>query len=165
MATDHRAEVEELLADYRRSREQLAGVQQELAAISEVARSEDGTVEVTVGAQGGLRDLLISENAYQRHRPAQLSALIVRLTAAASASAAARAAETLEPVLPAGTDPAGILDGRADLDPPEPPRNVVAPAHVQPVTTTTGHFEDEDDEDTADRHSWLEDSAQKRTRR
>lgn len=43
MASDHQAQVDELLADYRRSRERLAAMQKSLAAISESVTSADGT--------------------------------------------------------------------------------------------------------------------------
>jgi len=56
---DHRAQVEEMLADYRRSREQLASVQRELAAVSGRASSPDGTVDATVGPGGKLVGLIL----------------------------------------------------------------------------------------------------------
>lgn len=153
MATDHRAQVDELLADYQRSHDRLAEVRHALASITETARSEDGTVQVTVGSQGVLRDLILSESAYQRHRPAQLSALIVRLTAEAARAAARRAENLLAPLLPAGTDPAEVL-GRADLEQPLPERN-------DPPYPGDNHDEDEEDLSGV---SWLRDSAQKRSR-
>ena len=110
MTSDHRAQVDELLADYRRSREQLRSVHEELAALSETARSADGTVTVTVGAQGTLNDLALSHTAYERYRPDQLAAVVLRLSAQAATSVAARAQETLTPVLPSGTDPAAVWD-------------------------------------------------------
>ncbi len=64
--TDHREEVEQLLAEYRRSREQLAGVQQRITAISESASSDDGLITATVGGRGVLTDLTIADGAYER---------------------------------------------------------------------------------------------------
>jgi DNA-binding protein YbaB len=119
VVTDHQAEVERLLAEYRRSREQLAAVHQALAAVSVSLTSEDGTVTATVGAQGTLTELDIAADAYRLYRPGDLAELIVRLTAAAAEEAAARAQKILEPVLPAGTDPAAVLAGTADLQPDE----------------------------------------------
>jgi len=113
--TNHQAEVEHLLAEYRRSREQLAAVCRALAAIAVSQTSSDGTVTATVGAQGGLTDLQIEADAYRRYRPADLAALIVRLATAAAEQAAVRAQRVLEPVLPPGTDPAAVLAGTADL--------------------------------------------------
>jgi DNA-binding protein YbaB len=126
MTADHRAQVEDLLADYRRSREQLASVHQRLASISESATSPDGLVTVTVGSGGTLTGLTIAEAAYRQHRPADLAAVIVATTAAAADRAAKLATEVVAPVLPAGTDPEALLRGTADLAPAE----LVPPAPV-----------------------------------
>ncbi len=130
MVADHRAQVEDLVADYRRSREQLAGVHQALAAISESATSPCGLVTATVSAQGALTALELDESAYRVHRPDQLAAVIVRTTAAADALAARAAGHAVAPVLPSGTDPEALLRGTADLTPAElaPPR---APAQEE----------------------------------
>ncbi len=160
MSTDHRSQVEELLADYRRSRERLATMQQELTAITGTARSEDGAVRVTVGPQGVLRDLVIDDDAYRRQRPDQLAATIVRLTGEAARSAALRAQELLAPVLPAGADPAAIFEGRADLDPQGPPVPAPPDAGSPSGSNETRPADDTaDDDDLADEGSWLQDSA------
>jgi len=112
---DHRAQVEELLADYRRSREQLGAVHRTLAAVSASVSSEDGLVTVTVGAHGQLTDLVIVESAYRTLRPHELAARIVELTTAAAAKVTRMAGEALAPVLPRGTDPEALLRGTADL--------------------------------------------------
>jgi len=122
---DHRAQVEELLAGYRRSREQLGAVQRTLATLQASATSEDGLVTVTVGAQGRLTELVIVDSAYRKLRPHELAATIVALTATAAAKASRAAGEALAPVLPPDTDPDALLRGTADLTPaelkPEPP--------------------------------------------
>lgn len=112
---DHRAQVEDLLAGYRRSREQLGAVQRSLAGVRESVTSEDGRVTVTVSGSGTLVDLTIEDDAYRALRPAELAELIVGTTAAATALAARQANEVLAPVLPADTDPAALLNGTADL--------------------------------------------------
>ncbi|WP_051772784.1 YbaB/EbfC family nucleoid-associated protein [Saccharothrix sp. NRRL B-16314] len=159
MTTDHRARVDELLADYRRSRDQLASVQRDLAKVSGSATSPDGSVTAVVDAKGALADLVLSDNAY-RLRPAQLAELIVRTTRDAAAEAAEGAYRTLSPVLPAGTDPEALLRGTADLRPeeirpPEPPRR-------RPVVDDDEDFEQRDwlDGDAAVHGS----SGQRRTR-
>ncbi|MFD1150325.1 YbaB/EbfC family nucleoid-associated protein [Saccharothrix hoggarensis] len=116
--TDHRAQVDELLADYRRSRDQLASVHRDLARVSGKATSPDGSVTAVVDAKGSLADLVLADHAY-RLRPAQLAELIVGTTRAAAAEAAEAAYRTLSPVLPAGTDPEALLRGTADLRPEE----------------------------------------------
>ena len=115
MVADHRAQVEDLLAGYRRSREQLGAVQRSLATVRETATSDDGLVAVTVSASGTLVALQINDDAYRVLRPAELAALIVRTTAEATARAGRQASEVLAPVLPAETDPDALLRGTADL--------------------------------------------------
>jgi hypothetical protein len=119
VAADHRAQVEELLADYRRSRDQLVTVHQQLASVSQSATSPDGLVTATVGASGTLIGLTITELAYRQYRPAELAALIVTTAAAAATMVAKLAAEVVAPVLPADTDPEALLRGTADLGPAE----------------------------------------------
>jgi DNA-binding protein YbaB len=118
VTTDHRAQVDELLADYRRSRDQLASVQRDLAKVSGSATSPDGSVTAVVDAKGTLTDLKLSDHAY-RLRPGQLAELILRTTREAAARAAEGTYRTLSPVLPAGTDPEALLRGTADLRPDE----------------------------------------------
>jgi DNA-binding protein YbaB len=124
VASDHQAQVEDLLADYRRSREQLAAMQRSLASISESVTSPDGMVKATVGAHGTLTDLVIADAAYVRVSPTDLAKLIVRTVAAATAKASETANRTVSPLLPMQTDPAALLAGRADLTDAElaPPR-------------------------------------------
>ncbi|HUQ55958.1 YbaB/EbfC family nucleoid-associated protein [Lentzea sp.] len=144
---DHRAQVEELLADYRRSREQLVSVQRELAAVSGRASSPDGTVTAVVGGGGKLVALELSELAYRRHRPEQLAELIVRTVEAAGALAAEDTYRTLSAVLPAATDPAAVVAGTADLKPDEyEPQPAQQPARRRV----------DDDEDNEQRESWLD---------
>ncbi len=119
MEADHRAQVEELLAGYRRSREQLGAVQRTLASLRESATSEDGLVTVTVGAHGRPVHLVIVDSAYRRLRPHELAETIVSLTEAAGAKVSRAAGEAVAPVLPPGTDPEALLRGTADLTPAE----------------------------------------------
>lgn len=119
MEADHRAQVEELLAGYRRSREQLGAVQRKLATVTESASSADGLVTATVGAHGQLVGLVIVETAYRKLRAHELAQCVVELTARAAAKAARAAGEVLAPVLPRDADPEALLRGTADLTPAE----------------------------------------------
>jgi DNA-binding protein YbaB len=116
---DHGAQVDELLADYRRSRDQLASVHQRLATVSESVTSHDGLVTATVGSGGALTNLMIADAAYRQLQPAALAKLIVATVGAAASRAAVVANEVIAPVLPSGTDPAALLAGTADLTPAE----------------------------------------------
>lgn len=151
--TDHQARVDEFLADYRRSREHLACVHQELGAISASASSADGSVTATVGPRGTLTGLHITDDAYQRYRPAELAKEIVRVTAVATVQALSDASEVLAPALPAGTDPQALLLGTADLGPdeiaPEHEPASAVPAPVKAGRKATAQPDDDDDfEDT-----------------
>jgi hypothetical protein len=124
--TEHRAQVDELLADYRRSRDQLAAVHRELASVTASAGDPENLVTATVGPRGTLTNLVIADAAYRRYRPAELAEQIVRATATATVRALAHAGEVLTPALPSGTDPQALLLGTGDLDaaeiaPQQPP--------------------------------------------
>lgn len=148
--TTHRAQVEELLADYHRSREQLASVHCRLGAVSATESSDDGLVTATVSARGVLTGLVIADSAYERYRPAELAAQIVRVAGAATVTAFTDASELLTPVLPSGTDPQALLLGTADL----------AASDVAPEATA----EDAADAEEFADHNWLDDSEWSRPR-
>jgi DNA-binding protein YbaB len=131
VVADHRAQVEDLIAGYRRSREQLGAVQRRLATVSETVTSEDGLVTVTVSASGTLAELEIAEHAYRALRPNQLAATIIRATAEATAKATRVAGAVLAPVLPSDTDPDALLRGTADLSAAE----LMPPPLVEPDET------------------------------
>ncbi|MEB3368131.1 YbaB/EbfC family nucleoid-associated protein [Saccharopolyspora mangrovi] len=145
MPTDHRTQVDELVAEYRRNRERLAGTRRDLAAVTATASSDDGRVRVVVGPRGELTDLVLADDV--RMRPAELAATIVRLSVEAARAAAERSADVLAEVLPAGTDPELLLG-----PPPEAvPRNETRPADDE--------VEDEDFSDA----SWLQQGPTGRT--
>jgi len=115
VVADHRAQVDDLIAGYRRSREQLGAVQRALVTIQETVTSDDGLVTVTVSSSGTLLSLDIAESAYRALRPPELAAVIIRTTALATARVTRRSSEVLAPVLPKDTDPEALLRGTADL--------------------------------------------------
>lgn len=137
--TDHQTEAEQLLADYRRSREQLAAVHRALATLSVSERSQDGAVTVTVGAQGTLTGLQIHDETYRYYRPQRLAETILRLAQEAAGQASMQAARLIEPVLPPGVDPAALLAGTADLRADEiAPDDVPFPPRSSPVLRPRG---------------------------
>lgn len=139
--TNHRDEVAQLMADYRRGREELASVQRALRAIAESATSPDGLVTATVDSAGTLTRLTIAADAY-RLRPTELADTILAATRSAAARAAERARQALAPVLPADIDPGALLTGRADLTDDE----IGAPASPPVVY----------DEDTYENATWMD---------
>lgn len=154
VVTDHRDQVEELLADYRRSREQLASVHRNLLSINETASSPDGLVTATVGPHGNLTGLVIADDAYQRYRPAELGELITHLVAVAAGKAAERAGAALAPVLPAGADPEALLAGTADLRPEEyAPEGEI---ESDPVRGPKRHRVVEHEDDSFEEMTWMD---------
>ncbi|SFQ21379.1 YbaB/EbfC DNA-binding family protein [Amycolatopsis arida] len=145
--TEHSAQVAELLAGYRRSRDQLAEAQRELAAVTESASSAEGLVTATVNARGVLTGLVIADEAYQRYRPAELAREIVRVSAAATVRALRGAADVLAPALPDGTDPQALLLGTGDL----------AATEVTAMGAAAAAAAADDDESLEDQ-SWLEEA-------
>lgn len=139
MTTNHRDEVAELLADYRRSRERLASVHRALLSIVESASSPDGMITASVDSAGTLSALKIADAAYQRYRPGELADAIVRATRQAAVQAGERARQALAPVLPPSADPDAVLAGRADLTREEiqPPERVVPADDEESYEETT----------------------------
>lgn len=152
---DHRDQVEELLADYRRSREQLASVHRSLSSINEKASSPDGLVTATVGPHGNLTGLAIADGAYQRYRPEELGELITHLVAVAAGKAADRAGAALAPVLPAGADPAALLAGTADLR-PEEYAPAESPTESEPTRGPNRHRVVEHEDDSFEEMTWMD---------
>lgn len=155
MTTDHRDQVEELLADYRRSREQLATVQRTLLSITESAASQDGLIIATVDSGGTLSALAIADEAYHRYRPSELADAVVRAARAAAAKAGERAVRAMAPVLPPDADPQALLAGRADLTDDEirPPEDVPGAMPTRPAASR--RTRPADDEDSFEEMSWV----------
>jgi DNA-binding protein YbaB len=141
VTTNHRDEVAQLLADYRRSREQLASVHQALQSITESASSPDGLITASVDSAGTLSGLKIADDAYRSYRPPELADAVLRATRSAAVRACERARQALEPVLPADADPAAVLSGTADLTPEE-----IRPALVRVRP---------DDDETYEETTWM----------
>jgi DNA-binding protein YbaB len=159
MMTDHRDQVEELLADYRRSREQLADVQRTLATVRESISSEDGAVTATIGAGGALTGLVIVDAAYRRYQPTELADLIVRTVQKAAAAAAESTNRALTPVLPAGADPDAVVAGTADLTPEE-----YAPPEPEAPAPRNRPRPDDSHDDDFEQRSWMDRSLEGRHR-
>lgn len=143
--TDHRARVGDLLAEYRRSREQLATVHQCLGEISASASNADTSITVTVGPRGSVTGLSISDEAVRRYRPSELAEEIVRLAASASDRALVDAGNVLASALPAGTDPRALLRGTADL----------APAELAPTANERATAAESEEDDDFESTNWV----------
>jgi DNA-binding protein YbaB len=109
-----RARLEHLMTEYDRMRGNLATLQQRLAQAEGDARSEDGSVRVTVGPQGELRGLEITPRAYRHLSPSELAAEIVRLAGKATQAVREQMHEVMAPFLPAGVSYADVAAGSID---------------------------------------------------
>lgn len=152
---NHRDEVDQLLADYRRSREQLASVHRTLLSITESATSPDGLVTASVDSAGTLSALVITDEAYRRYRPAELADAVVRATRSAAVKAGERARQALAPVLPPDADPGAVLTGKADLTPDEigPPSQPAPPPAPAPVARAPRPRADDDE--SYEERTWM----------
>jgi DNA-binding protein YbaB len=122
-----------------------------LAAATVTTSSPDGSVTVTVGANGSLRDLRFSHRAAE-HSHAELAGLVMKTVAKAQRAVSEQVVEAFQP-LGAGTAAMELLtqfvpDEPADADdgpsaytdlaagaPPQPPAPVMPPpAPIPPVT-------------------------------
>ncbi|MFC7343769.1 YbaB/EbfC family nucleoid-associated protein [Saccharopolyspora griseoalba] len=89
-------------------------VQQNLQDMAETAAEPDGSVSVTVSANGALKDLHIDKQALSRG-PERLKAAILQLAGQAQAKVAGRVVEAVEPV--AGSDGLEFLRSQLPADP------------------------------------------------
>jgi DNA-binding protein YbaB len=83
--------IEEAIDRYQRVEGLLADFERALARVDVTVRSPDGLVEVIVGADGGIRDVSISESAAGREPRELAKAVQAAVTAAADAARWARA--------------------------------------------------------------------------
>ena len=110
-----RAQLERLLDEFDQVQADLATMRETLRSATGEARSKDGSVRVTVGPRGELRDLQLDPAAYRRLSPSELAAEIVSLTAAAGRDVQARLDEVMAPFLPKGVSYSEAVSGQADL--------------------------------------------------
>lgn len=113
------ADFESQLADLRQKSEDL---QESIAAAVSTATSKDGTVTVTVGPNGGLRDLRLGHRAVELGA-ARLTALILETSRDAQRQVVAKVRAAFEP-LGAGTEAMSLYSDAVPDDlvtPAEPP--------------------------------------------
>ncbi|MFI7119456.1 YbaB/EbfC family nucleoid-associated protein [Amycolatopsis sp. NPDC049868] len=100
MTSSYDERIGDLLADYRRQRDQLSEMQRKLKEISVTATAPGRAVAVTVGAQGEITDLGFPTTAYRRMAPAELATVLLATIADARQRAAAERETVLKPHLP-----------------------------------------------------------------
>jgi len=109
------SQIDEMLRQYRQMRDRLGELQREAATLTATARSPDGLVTATVGAQGQLVALRLDPDALRRLDVTVLAAQIVSTAGAAAGAVRERAAQALKGVVPPRVQDAIGTDGTVDV--------------------------------------------------
>lgn len=108
--------VEDLYEYYEQQRAGLAELQERMNAITITAHSPRREVEVTVGFNGIVSDIVFPGSAYRRLTPQELSSMIMRTIGDARERAADQAADLLRPLMPAGLDARDLVRGKMPVN-------------------------------------------------
>ncbi|MEW2520817.1 YbaB/EbfC family nucleoid-associated protein [Actinacidiphila alni] len=114
MSTPYDRSIEELLALYRRQREEAVETRRRINEVTGTATAPRQAVKVTVGAQGEVTALEFPTGAYRRMAPKELADLLVSTIAEARADALDKVSDAVSPGLPEGVTVGGLLRGEAD---------------------------------------------------
>jgi DNA-binding protein YbaB len=115
MTSPYEQMAEDAVSDYRRRRDDVAGLQQKLGSVSSTVKSPRQVVSVTVGGQGEITEIKFPTGAYKNMTPTELSSVILKTIQDARAKAIEQVAELLGSVLPPGFSAKEVLSGKADL--------------------------------------------------
>jgi len=122
--TEIRAQISELLEDYRAMRSRIEAMSAQLAAMTATARSMDRSVTATVGPHGELVRLTIDPALAAKLDLTTLTARILEAAGLAAAHARERLGSTMGEVLPDHlrhiVGPDGTVDVRGILPPAKP---------------------------------------------
>lgn len=108
-------QLDALLADYQRQRENAGELQRTLSSVSCSATAPRNTVKVTVGAQGEITELTFPTKAYRRMAPKELSDAILGAAREAKEKVKAEVADLMVAQLPEGAQVRAWLDGTPDV--------------------------------------------------
>ncbi|GAA4545205.1 YbaB/EbfC family nucleoid-associated protein [Amycolatopsis samaneae] len=100
MTSSYDERIGDLLADYRRQRDELAETRRKIEEISVTATAPGRAVTVTVGAQGEISELGFPTPAYRRMAPAELATVLLTTIADARRRATAEMEAVLKPHVP-----------------------------------------------------------------
>jgi DNA-binding protein YbaB len=139
MSSPFQDQLDEAMAALREQQTKIQQVQQDLQQASFSVRSKDRMVTATVAAQGELRELKFHSNDYRSMAPAELSAALVEVIAAARKQAAARVAETFQPLLGAGAKLRESMTGGSEFE------ELFAPLRAMRFSGTPAGVDDEEE--------------------
>ncbi|HXS65086.1 MAG TPA: YbaB/EbfC family nucleoid-associated protein [Streptosporangiaceae bacterium] len=109
-----RGRIEQLLGDYDRVKANVGQMQRRLAEAEGHAETGDGSVKVTVGPRGELRELRLDPRAYRRFSPSELATEIIELTGQAAREVQKQVGEAMSPFLPEGVSVEQLTSGEVD---------------------------------------------------
>jgi DNA-binding protein YbaB len=114
MSSPYDQQIEELLADYRKQRDQAFESRQQINAVTATATAPRQVVRVTVGAQGQITELDFPTGAYRNMAPKDLARVIQATVDKARAQALKKVTETVTGMMPGGIPLADLLEGKFD---------------------------------------------------
>lgn len=114
MPSPYDQQIEDLLEQYRRQREEAAETRRRINATTSTATAPRQTVKVTVGAQGEVTAIEFPTGAYRRMAPKELADVLLATVRQARSEALDGVAGVLAGELPPGVTVADLLQGRVD---------------------------------------------------
>ncbi|MER6539843.1 YbaB/EbfC family nucleoid-associated protein [Streptomyces sp900105755] len=107
-------EIEDLLAQYRRQREEAVETRRRINETTSTATAPRQAVKVTVGAQGQVTALEFPTGAYRRMASKELADILLTTIQQARSQALKSVDEIVTAQLPPGITLSGLLQGQAD---------------------------------------------------
>jgi DNA-binding protein YbaB len=123
MSTPYDRQIEELLDEYRKKRDEAVETQRQIGEITATVTAPKQVVKVTVNAQGEVSAIEFPTSAFRRLSPKELATTLVTTIQQARANALEKATGLASDRLPAGVTIAELLQGKAnptDLLPVDP---------------------------------------------
>jgi hypothetical protein len=114
MSSPYDQEIEDLLALYRKQREEAVDKRRRINEVTGTATAPRQTVKATVNAQGEVVSIEFPTGAYHRMAPKELSEALLATLREARANALEAVAEVTGLGLPDGIKVADLLAGKAD---------------------------------------------------
>ncbi|MFI9645505.1 YbaB/EbfC family nucleoid-associated protein [Streptomyces sp. NPDC052040] len=114
MSSPYDQEIEDLLALYRKQREEAVEARRRINEVTGTATAPRQTVKATVNAQGEVTAIEFPTGAYHRMTPKELSEALMSTIRQARANALEAVAEVGSLGLPAGVTINDLVEGKAD---------------------------------------------------
>ncbi|MEV0052204.1 YbaB/EbfC family nucleoid-associated protein [Saccharopolyspora shandongensis] len=119
--------LEQVLADYRRNRENLQALQEKMTEKSSTATAPRNAVSATVDIHGQVTAIAFPTNAYKNMAPAELANAVRDTVRKAQQQAREEMIGLVEPMMPEGMSMRGAEPGKIDVDrffPDDPEKSV-----------------------------------------